>query len=176
MACTVAAVTTLVAIAGIFEYFGKEVGGLPGVATAAFPPEGKPPVLPWRRAEADATAGPELGRTAGLPLDVARVTPRARLISLDHGDHSLAPHRRRPADHVARRRAHVEHPRPRAVAAAGRTHAGARRPRLPPAHARPDGAADPAHGAADGAAHCAADRAPHRAADQADRAPHPAHA
>ncbi|MDA0639898.1 RNA polymerase sigma factor, partial [Nonomuraea ferruginea] len=81
VACTVAAVTTLVAIAGIFEYFGKEVGGLPGVATAAFPPEGKPPVLPWRRAEADATAGPELGRTAGLPLDVARVTPRARLIS-----------------------------------------------------------------------------------------------
>ncbi|MFG1946096.1 hypothetical protein [Nonomuraea sp. NPDC048826] len=80
VACTLAAVATVVAIGSIFDYFGKEVGDLPGVATVAFPPEDQPPALPWHRA--DATAEPGLDSTGTRPpLDVASATPPARLAS-----------------------------------------------------------------------------------------------
>ncbi|NUP80980.1 MAG: sigma-70 family RNA polymerase sigma factor, partial [Nonomuraea sp.] len=50
VAGALAAVATVVAIAVIFSQFGKENGGLAGVATAAFPATGEPPGirLPWR--------------------------------------------------------------------------------------------------------------------------------
>ncbi|WP_049556600.1 RNA polymerase sigma factor [Nonomuraea sp. SBT364] len=72
LAGALAAVATLVAIATIFDYFGKEVGGLPGVASVAFPPQGEPPglTLPWsdRREvpgsmDVDSTATRPLGAT-----------------------------------------------------------------------------------------------------------------
>ncbi|MGW2155373.1 RNA polymerase sigma factor [Nonomuraea sp. NPDC001699] len=50
VAGALAAVATVVAIAVIFNQFGKENGGLAGVATAAFPATGEPPGirLPWQ--------------------------------------------------------------------------------------------------------------------------------
>ncbi|MEV4218850.1 MULTISPECIES: sigma-70 family RNA polymerase sigma factor [Nonomuraea] len=81
LAGALAAVATLVAIATIFDYFGKEVGGLPGVASVAFPPQGEPPglTLPWsdRRqvpgsVEVDSTATRPLGVT---PATAGQQTP-----------------------------------------------------------------------------------------------------
>lgn len=68
VACAVAVVATVVAVAGIFDYFGKEVSEPPGLATAALPPDGEPPSLPWHRS--DATAEPRVDSTGIRPLDV----------------------------------------------------------------------------------------------------------
>ncbi|WP_336207510.1 RNA polymerase sigma factor [Nonomuraea sp. LPB2021202275-12-8] len=78
LAGTVAAVATVVAIALIFDYFGKEVGGLPRVATVAFPPAGDPPgvTLPWqsRQRQERGTFEPILDSTATRPFGATPTT------------------------------------------------------------------------------------------------------
>ncbi|MEU0564536.1 sigma factor-like helix-turn-helix DNA-binding protein [Nonomuraea sp. NPDC005983] len=67
-----AAVATVVAIALIFHQFGSESGGLPGLATAAFPPPGEPPGvrLPWQPAPQDSLVKVEriLDSTGTFPI------------------------------------------------------------------------------------------------------------
>jgi DNA-directed RNA polymerase specialized sigma24 family protein len=79
----VATVATVVAIGVIFDFFGKEVGGLPGVATIAFPPAGSPPAiaLPWesRMRPGRDDVQPLLDSTATHPL---RATPTLTPVSV----------------------------------------------------------------------------------------------
>lgn len=55
LAGAMAAVATVVAIVLIFQQFGRVEGGVPGIATAAFPAPGEPPAirLPWQSAPRD---------------------------------------------------------------------------------------------------------------------------
>ncbi|YCK33610.1 hypothetical protein ACNF49_05795 [Actinomadura sp. ATCC 39365] len=72
VAGALAAVATVVAIAVIFNQFGKDNGGLAGVATAAFPATGEPPGirLPWQPDPQDAqlTVEPILDSAAPEPF------------------------------------------------------------------------------------------------------------
>lgn len=89
LAGAVAAVATMVAIGLIFGFFGKEVdGGVPGVATVAFPPAGEPPgiTLPWQarvQPERDSVE-PLLDSTSTRPLATTpvRVVTTSALPSL----------------------------------------------------------------------------------------------
>ncbi|MGN9787499.1 RNA polymerase sigma factor [Nonomuraea sp. ZG12] len=105
LAGVAAAVATVVAIGVIFDFFGKEVDGLPGVATVAFPPAGEPPglTLPWEsrvRSERDdvqplldGTATHPLGTTpTATPVSIVTTSPRPSLLDpVDDGRPSQAP-------------------------------------------------------------------------------------
>ncbi|SEM99400.1 sigma-70 family RNA polymerase sigma factor [Nonomuraea pusilla] len=81
VAGALAAVATVVAIAFVFQQFGREPGGLSAVATAAFPPSGEQPALPlpWRpgSSPAPALAEPELNSTGTRPIGLVQGTPPA---------------------------------------------------------------------------------------------------
>ncbi|MFI7702889.1 sigma factor [Nonomuraea sp. NPDC049480] len=72
LAGALAAVATVVAVAVIFNQMGGDGGGLSGVATAAFPATGEPPVirLPWQGEPQDlpVTAAPTVNSTGTHPL------------------------------------------------------------------------------------------------------------
>ena len=80
LAGAMAAVATVVAIAVIFQQFGRVDGGVPGLATAAFPEPGEPPGirLPWQSEPRDVpiSVEPILDSTVTLPLGaLATTTP-----------------------------------------------------------------------------------------------------
>jgi len=80
LAGAMAAVATVVAIAVIFQQFGRVDGGVPGIASAAFPEPGQPPGirLPWQSEPRDVpiSVEPILDSRATLPLGaLATTTP-----------------------------------------------------------------------------------------------------
>ncbi|MGW0802175.1 RNA polymerase sigma factor [Nonomuraea sp. NPDC002799] len=81
LAGALAAVATVVAIAVIFQQFGKEGGGVSAVATAAFPATGEPPGfrLPWQPEPEDVplTVEPVLDSTVIQPIGVTGVPTQA---------------------------------------------------------------------------------------------------
>ncbi|HUR03661.1 MAG TPA: sigma factor-like helix-turn-helix DNA-binding protein [Nonomuraea sp.] len=78
LAGAMAAVATVVAIVLIFQQFGRVEGGVPGIASGAFPAPGEPPAirLPWQSEprEVPISVEPILDGTVAVPL-VARTTP-----------------------------------------------------------------------------------------------------
>ncbi|GGT34442.1 hypothetical protein ACFFV7_38630 [Nonomuraea spiralis] len=98
VAGALAAVATVVAIAVIFNQFGKDNGGLAGVATAAFPATGEPPGirLPWQPDPQDVslTVEPILDSAAPEPfglLGSATPVPPALLVPAHVTAHVTTP-------------------------------------------------------------------------------------
>ncbi|MBT2233142.1 sigma-70 family RNA polymerase sigma factor [Nonomuraea sp. NEAU-A123] len=76
LAGAMAAVATVVAIALIFQQFGRVDGGVPGIASAAFPAPGEPPAirLPWQSEPRDVPISVE-------PILNSTVPPGARTLT-----------------------------------------------------------------------------------------------
>ncbi|MFG1688314.1 sigma factor-like helix-turn-helix DNA-binding protein [Nonomuraea sp. NPDC049269] len=81
LAGAMAAVATVVAIVVIFQQFGRVDGGVPGIASAAFPAPGEPPAirLPWHSAPRDVPiiVEPILDSTVTVPLGTLTPTTPA---------------------------------------------------------------------------------------------------